>query len=82
MYYRDVLHHASPDQPMTETDMIVEPGDVVNMVCGGALMTVERARDGGLIDTVWFDNGILHRGTFPADVLRSWKPRADAADAA
>lgn len=47
-------------------------GDVVNLITGGPLMTVELTRDDGFIPAVWFVNGELHRDCFAADALQKW----------
>lgn len=39
-------------------------GDVVALISGGPLMTVERPDDGGLVACCWFDGGELRRDRF------------------
>lgn len=47
-------------------------GDIVSLLGGGPLMTVEMTRDDGLIPTVWFDGGELRRDCFDPKMLQKW----------
>ena len=42
----------------------LEEGTLVCLKTGGPLMTVEDILSGGLVATVWFSNGEIHRDTF------------------
>jgi uncharacterized protein YodC (DUF2158 family) len=47
-------------------------GDIVNLVSGGPLMTVEMTRTDGVIPAVWFEGGELHRDCFDPSMLQKW----------
>lgn len=53
----------------------LQPGDVVSLQCGSALMTVERVCDNGVADTVWFDGGDVRHAAFRPDELHAWERR-------
>lgn len=44
--------------------MSMKTGDVVRLVSGGPLMTVDESRAGGLIAVLWFHEGLLERDAF------------------
>lgn len=50
-------------------------GTCVAINVGGPLMTVEDVRNDGLVATVWFADGVLHRDVFDVESLNAWVPR-------
>lgn len=48
-------------------------GDVIQLLTGGPLMTVELTRHDGLITATWFDHGgSLHRDAFDPKAIKKW----------
>jgi uncharacterized protein YodC (DUF2158 family) len=58
------------------------PGDLVQLVSGGPIMTVEGYQDGGTNDRVmkcvWFVNREAKRGTFAEPLLKRYDPNRTA----
>ena len=48
-------------------------GDVVQLNSGGPKMTVEKMRQDGNVDCVWFDGTAQKYGTFHANALKHYE---------
>lgn len=51
-------------------------GDVVVLTAGSPRMGVE-AVEGDRVSTVWFQEGVVSRDSFPAILLKKWEHRED-----
>jgi len=52
--------------------MQFKDGDVVSLLSGGPLMTVEMTREDGFIPAIWFVEGVVHRDCFDPAMLQKW----------
>lgn len=56
--------------------MAFKTGDLCTLICGSPRMAVEAVDNDG-VHVVWCNEGVIHRDTFAAPLLRAWEHRED-----